>query len=100
MDPTKELRRSLSEQGGSDAHDRSAFGDGSSPRSPRLLQDADLTRSCALFVGSEGTGLPRELISQIDEFVAIPQVRVESLNAAVAGSIALYEAQRQRSIKP
>jgi RNA methyltransferase, TrmH family len=77
-----------------------AIRDGSNPRSPRLLQDADLTRTCALFVGSEGTGLPRELISQIEEFVAIPQARVESLNAAVAASIALYEAQRQRSSKP
>jgi RNA methyltransferase, TrmH family len=73
--------------------------DGSSPRSPRPLQDADLTRACALFVGSEGAGLPRELISRIEEFVAIPQARVESLNAAVAVSIALYEAQRQRTAK-
>jgi TrmH family RNA methyltransferase len=73
--------------------------DGSSPRSPRPLQDADLTRACALFVGSEGAGLPRELMSQIEEFVAIPQARVESLNAAVAASIALYEAQRQRTAK-
>lgn len=77
-----------------------AIRDGSSPRSPGLLQDADLTRPCALFVGSEGAGLPRELISQIEKFVAIPQARVESLNAAVAASIALYEAQRQRSSKP
>jgi RNA methyltransferase, TrmH family len=80
--------------------DDEAIRDGSSPRSSRLLQDADLTRPCALFVGSEGAGLPRELISQIEEFVAIPQARVESLNAAVAASIALYEAQRQRSSKP
>ena len=28
---------------------------------------------------------------------AIPQAQVESLNAGVAGSVALYEAQRQRS---
>jgi TrmH family RNA methyltransferase len=73
--------------------------DGGSSRSPRLLQDADLTRACAMFVGSEGAGLSRELISQIEEFVAIPQARVESLNAAVAASIALYEAQRQRTAK-
>jgi len=74
-----------------------SFGDGRSPKSPRRLQDANLTRPCALFVGNEGAGLSRELIGRIDEFVAIPQLHVESLNAGVAASVALYEAQRQRS---
>lgn len=74
-----------------------ASGDGSSPQRPRKLQESDLTRSCALFVGNEAAGIPRELVSEMDEFVAIPQVLVESLNAGVAASIALYEAQRQRS---
>ena len=78
-------------------HADGTFGDGSNPRSPRRLQDSDLTRQCALFVGNEGAGLARELLSKIEEFVAIPQSRVESLNAGVAASIALYEAQRQRS---
>jgi TrmH family RNA methyltransferase len=74
-----------------------AKANGSSPQRPRQLQDADLTSSCALFVGNEGAGLARDLLREIDEFVAIPQARVESLNAGVAASIALYEAQRQRS---
>lgn len=73
--------------------------DGSTPQKPRRLQNADLTRPCALFTGNEGAGIPRELVSAMDEFVAIPQVRVESLNAGVAASIALYEAQRQRSAR-
>ena len=76
---------------------RMANANGSSPQRPRQLQDADLTGSCALFVGNEGAGLARDLLREIDEFVAIPQARVESLNAGVAASIALYEAQRQRS---
>jgi TrmH family RNA methyltransferase len=75
------------------------FGDGTNPRAPRRLQDADLTRPCALFVGNEGAGLSRELLAKIDESVAIPQTRIESLNAGIAASIALYEAQRQRSGK-
>ncbi|HWC17812.1 MAG TPA: RNA methyltransferase [Terriglobales bacterium] len=75
----------------------SAHGDGKSARSPLRLQDTDLTRSCALLVGNEGAGVPRELMRKVDEFVAIPQARVESLNAGIAASIALYEAQRQRS---
>ena len=68
-----------------------------SRRHPKRLQDTDLTAECALFVGNEGSGLPRYVLDDIDEFVAIPQSRVESLNAGVAASIALYEAQRQRA---
>jgi len=76
---------------------QTASTNGSSPQKPKRLQDVDLTSSCALFVGNEGAGLTRDLLREIDEFVAIPQARVESLNAGVAASIALYEAQRQRS---
>jgi len=78
-------------------HTDNNSGDGSTPRSPLPLQDVNLVEPCALFVGNEGAGIPRELLTSIDQFVTIPQVRVESLNAGVAVSIALYEAQRQRS---
>jgi len=61
------------------------------------LEQSDLTGSVAIFVGSEGAGLPKSLIAQMDETVAIPHRReVESLNAGVAASIVLYEAARQR----
>jgi len=73
------------------------YGDGANARAPLRLQDTDLARACAFLVGNEGAGVPRELMRSVDEFVAIPQARVESLNAGVAASIALYEAQRQRS---
>jgi TrmH family RNA methyltransferase len=73
--------------------------DGTTPQKPLRLQNADLTRACALFVGNEGAGISRELFSVINEFIAIPQARVESLNAGVAASVALYEAQRQRSAR-
>ena len=61
------------------------------------LDQADLTGEAALFIGSEGAGLPKVLIEQMDETVTIPHSpRVESLNAGVAGSVVLYEAARQR----
>jgi RNA methyltransferase, TrmH family len=61
------------------------------------LDQALLTDPSAIFVGSEGSGLPRNLLAQVDELVAIPHApQVESLNAGVAGSIVLYEAARQR----
>ena len=61
------------------------------------LDQATLTSPCAIFIGNEGSGLPRALMAQVDELVAIPhRPQVESLNAGVAGSIVLYEAARQR----
>jgi len=63
------------------------------------LDAARLTGPCAVFIGSEGSGLPRHLVAQVDEWIAIPHAaQVESLNAGVAGSIVLYEAARQRRI--
>jgi RNA methyltransferase, TrmH family len=61
------------------------------------LDQARLTGASAIFIGSEGSGLSRNLMAQVDELVAIPHSpQVESLNAGVAGSIVLYEAARQR----
>ena len=61
------------------------------------LDEAALTEACAIFVGSEGAGISKEMIAEADEVIAIPHSeRVESLNAGIAASIILYEAARQR----
>jgi len=61
------------------------------------LDQADLKRPVAIFFGNEGAGLPRDVVAQLDEVVAIPHsAQVESLNAGVAASIVLYEAARQK----
>jgi TrmH family RNA methyltransferase len=61
------------------------------------LDQAALTGPLAIFIGSEGAGLPRDLLGQMTEVVAIPHSpTVESLNAGVAASIVLYEAARQK----
>jgi RNA methyltransferase, TrmH family len=61
------------------------------------LDQAKLAGPLAIFIGSEGAGLSRDLIKEMDEVVAIPQApQVESLNAGVAASIVLYEVMRQR----
>ena len=65
----------------------------------KSLVHADLTRKCAVIIGSEGRGVSEKLhTGAID--LAIPTVGVESLNAAMAASVILYEARRQRSLKP
>jgi len=62
------------------------------------LTEADFSRQCLLAVGSEGQGISREILANA-QTVSIPTARVESLNAGVAGSIALFEAARQRSAR-
>ena len=63
-----------------------------------LLPEADLTGQVAIFIGNEGAGLDKKLVTQMDELVMIPHSpRVESLNAGIAASIMLYEASRQKS---
>jgi TrmH family RNA methyltransferase len=61
----------------------------------KLAGATDFVRSCAIVAGSEGRGVSKELRG-IAEEVAIPTIGVESLNAAVAASVLLYEACRQR----
>ena len=59
--------------------------------------NARLTGPLALVVGSEGKGISRLVRESCDFLVRLPmRGQVTSLNAAVAGSIVLYEALRQR----
>jgi|SRR5450755_2746709 TrmH family RNA methyltransferase len=61
------------------------------------LDQTKLSGPLAIFIGSEGAGLSRDLVKEMDEVVAIPQAKeVESLNVGVATSIVLYEVMRQR----
>ena len=63
-----------------------------------LYTSTDLRGPIGLVVGSEGRGVGRLVRERCDGAIAIPQVgKIESLNAAVAGSIALYEVVRQRA---
>jgi len=62
------------------------------------LPEADLKAETAIFIGNEGAGIEKRLLGEMDELVMVPHApRVESLNAAVAASILLYEAARQKT---
>jgi RNA methyltransferase, TrmH family len=65
------------------------------PGTQQLAGEVDFSRKCAIVIGSEGRGISQELYG-IGKDVAIPTVGVESLNAAVAASVLLYEARTQR----
>ena len=58
------------------------------------VRDVDLTR-CILIVGSEGRGVSREALALCDKTVKIPMAEhCESLNAAAAAAVLLWEAAR------
>lgn len=61
------------------------------------LYEASLTGAAALMIGNESRGLTEEIAALSDCAVRIPMSgSVESLNAAVAASILMFEARRQR----
>jgi TrmH family RNA methyltransferase len=61
---------------------------------------ASFTEACGLLIGNEGAGLARKFIDMADERITIPcPGPVESLNAAIAGSLLLYEVSRQRGVQ-
>jgi TrmH family RNA methyltransferase len=71
----------------------------SAVREAAPANDVDLAGPVALVIGNEGNGVPAELAAQAGGSVTIPcPGQVESLNAAIAASILLYEASRQRAI--
>ena len=60
-------------------------------------QHAGFSRPTALWIGSEAAGLPPEIEAAADARIRIPIApAVESLNAAMAAAVILYEASRQR----
>jgi TrmH family RNA methyltransferase len=71
---------------------------------PALVRpwEADWKSPVALLIGNEGAGLDEQIVRSCDMRVSVPQrdseksSEVESLNAAMAGSVLLYEAMRQR----
>lgn len=56
------------------------------------IRKAGFDRPCALYIGNEGSGMPKEHIACCDEAVTISmQGRINSLNAAAAAAIMLWE---------
>lgn len=59
--------------------------------------EEDYRKPCAFLIGNEGNGLSDEIADLADTYVKIPmEGEVESLNAAIAASVLMFEAARQR----
>jgi RNA methyltransferase, TrmH family len=65
------------------------------PRGGKAPADADLRQPAAIVIGSEGRGISEAFESRALR-LTIPTTGVESLNAAMAAGVLLYEAHRQR----
>ena len=63
----------------------------------RLYDEPDYRQKCGFLIGNEGKGLTEETVGLADEYIKIPmEGNVESLNAAIAASILMYEVNRQK----
>ena len=64
----------------------------------KKVYNADFTYPTALVVGSEGKGVSRLVLENVDEVLSLDMFgKVNSLNASNAAAIAVYEVVRQRS---
>ena len=69
------------------------------PRGGDVLADVDLSGDVVFVLGAEREGLPEDVLARCDVTATIPLASgAESLNVAMAGSVALYE--RARSTAP
>jgi len=69
-------------------------------RGAKAADHVALSAPVALIIGNEGNGVPEDLAARADGPMTIPcPGPVESLNAAVAASVLLYEASRQRGAR-
>jgi RNA methyltransferase, TrmH family len=66
------------------------------PRGGRPLPEVEVDPPATFVLGAEREGLPEDVVVGCDDVASIPQVEeAESLNVAMAGTIALYELARR-----
>lgn len=66
----------------------------------RSYDEMDYTKASGFMIGNEGNGLSDEIADMADSYILIPmEGKVESLNAAISGTLLMYECNRQRRRK-
>ena len=64
----------------------------------KSIYDTDFAKKVGLIIGSENTGIQETLKSKCDKMIKIPiSDKLESLNAAIATSVIVFEINRQRT---
>lgn len=62
---------------------------------PHAIHETDLRKNAAIIIGNEGSGISPELMEKSEKIKIPMSGKTESLNAAIAGAIIMYESQRQ-----
>ena len=71
-----------------------------SPESATPYTRADYTKSVGLIIGNEAQGLRKDWLDKVDVVVSLPQLgQADSLNAAMASTLMVFEARRQRDLE-
>lgn len=71
-----------------------------SPYAKKLVYDTDISEKTAIVIGNEANGVRENLKELADENIKLPMAgNIESLNAAVAAAVVMYESVRQRIMK-
>ncbi len=82
-------------------HDLQLFAAVAAGKDVLPAHEADLRQPAGILIGNEGSGLSPEWLALASSRITIPcPGPVESLNAAIAASLLLYEASRQRTASP
>ena len=63
---------------------------GSALENGKDINKIDTCKKMAFIIGNEGNGVNKEILAKCDQIGYIPINTIESLNAAVAGSIIMY----------
>lgn len=62
----------------------------------KVVSEADLKKNVAIIIGNEGSGISKDFEKKSEKLMIPMSGKTESLNAAIAGTIIMYESKRQR----
>ncbi len=72
---------------------------GSEMEKGNVLSSVDFSVPCAIVLGSEGSGISKDILKLCDETIGIPMKgATQSLNVSVAAGIIMYEINKTRSV--
>lgn len=81
-------------------HDRKVHTYAAHLQGEKIYYQTSFRESTAFLIGNEGNGLKKSTADMAQEYLKIPmEGKIESLNAAVAASLLMYEAYKQRNEK-
>ena len=70
---------------------------GATEKAEKLFYQSDMTGPLAIVLGSEDTGISKEMLAVCDAYIRIPRHgKIDSLNVSSAAAVLVFEAEKQR----